>query len=78
MKTTSRVCDRCYELTLETVRVSGQTLCEECHDVSIVFCSICGDACFGDPDKVFVCSSCLEHTDGIVGTYRLLWELSRR
>lgn len=73
-----KVCSVSNELATEVVKVSELVICPEFHDRNIVFCSICGDTCFGDPDKVIVCSNCLEYTDGIVGTYRPLWDLSQR
>ncbi len=76
--TTFKECDRCKTIASEAVRVSGQTLCPDCHDANLVFCSICGDGCFGDPDIEFVCSDCLEDSDGNVGTYRVMWDLSLR
>jgi len=60
MNTTFRVCDRCYELTSESVRVSGQTLCEDCHDTSMVFCSLCGIAGVGDPTQDRNCKDCMD------------------
>ncbi len=71
-------CDFCDEMRDDCITVSGKTICSKCHDNNCVSCSICGDNSQDGSNEICICSNCLEHSDGIVGAYRDLWDLTKR
>jgi hypothetical protein len=76
--TTFKPNNQFQEQVSETIRFTEQTLCEDCHNQNCMSCSICGDNSQDGPSEICICSDCLEDSDGIVGTYRDIWDISKR